>query len=891
MQVVIVESPSKAKTINKYLGAGYQVFASYGHIRDLPSKDGSVDPARDFAMTWELDAGSRKRVNEIAAAVKASDGLILATDPDREGEAISWHILEVLAQKKALKDKPIERVAFNAITKAAVKEAIAQPREIDQDLVDAYLARRALDYLVGFTLSPVLWRKLPGARSAGRVQSVALRLICEREIEIERFIAQEYWTVQAGVSSDGGQPFTARLTIHNGEKLKKFSLADETAATAAKSAVENASFHIASVEAKPTRRNPPPPFTTSTMQQEAARKLGFGASRTMQTAQRLYEGIDIGGETTGLITYMRTDGVDMAPEALRDARDVISGNFGGNYLPDSPRIYKSKQKNAQEAHECIRPTSFARTPGSIRGLDEGQARLYELIWKRAMASQMEAARLEQTTIEVLSTDKQTGLRATGSVIQFDGFLKLYEEGRDDPDTDEAAGVLPKVTPGASADARNVLSEQHFTQPPPRYSEASLVKKLEELGIGRPSTYASILTTLQDRGYVALEQKRFTPDSKGRIVTAFLENFFRRYVEYDFTANLEETLDQISNGDADWKKFLQDFWRDFHATVEETKDLRISEVLDALNESLGPLIFPDKGDGTDPRKCPKCDTGQLSLKTGKFGAFIGCSNYPECQHTRQLSASENNPEQEGDKELGADPASGLAVLLRIGRFGPYVQLGEEDKEKKEKPRRTGLPRGWKVEDIDLERALKLLSLPKEIGPHPEDGTIIEANLGRFGPYVRHNKTYANVPDVEELFEIGINRAIALIEEKKANPGRGRGQAAKPLKELGEHPETGKPVNVLDGRYGPYVKHEKTNATIPKGTDPATVTLEQALELIAAREKKKPTKKKATKKKAAAKKTTKKATKKTTKKATKKATKKTATKKKATKKATKKVTEAT
>ncbi|MEM6538759.1 MAG: type I DNA topoisomerase [Pseudomonadota bacterium] len=879
MRVVIVESPSKAKTINKYLGTDYKVFASYGHIRDLPSKDGSVDPARDFAMTWELDSGSRKRVNEIASAVKDADGLILATDPDREGEAISWHILDVLTQKKALKGKPVERVAFNAITKSAVKEAIANPREIDQDLVDAYLARRALDYLVGFTLSPILWRKLPGSRSAGRVQSVALRLICEREIEIELFTAEEYWTVSASVTADQSAPFTARLTIHEGEKLKKFTLNNEESALAAKAAIDQATFSIASVEAKPTRRNPPPPFTTSTMQQEAARKLGFGASRTMQTAQRLYEGIDIGGETTGLITYMRTDGVDMAPEATRDARDTISSSFGDSYLPEKPRVYKSKQKNAQEAHECIRPTSFARTPGSIRGLDEGQARLYELIWKRSMASQMEAARLEQTTIDVLSTDKKTGLRATGSVVTFDGFLKLYEEGRDDPDGEEGSGVLPKVTQGAAASTKDSKAEQHFTQPPPRYSEASLVKKLEELGIGRPSTYASILSTLQDRGYVALDQKRFIPDSKGRIVTAFLENFFRRYVEYDFTANLEETLDEISNGDVDWKRFLSEFWQDFSATVDGTKELRITEVLDALNEALAPLIFPPKEDGTDPRLCPKCSDGQLSLKTGKFGAFIGCANYPDCQFTRQLSAAENEVEQQGDRELGLDTVSGLPVLLRIGRFGPYVQLGPEDKESKEKPRRTGLPKGWKAEDIDLEKALKLLSLPREIGAHPDDGVMIEANLGRFGPYVKHSKTYANVPDVEELFEIGINRAVALIEEKKANPGRGRGQAAKPLKELGDHPDTGKPVNVMDGRYGPYVKHEKTNATIPKGTNPDSVTLEQALELIAEREKKKPTKKRAAKKtatKAASKKTAKKATKKTTKKTTKKATKKTASK---------------
>ncbi|MEM6413852.1 MAG: type I DNA topoisomerase [Pseudomonadota bacterium] len=887
MQVVIVESPSKAKTINKYLGSEYHVLASYGHIRDLPSKDGSVDPDRDFAMTWELDAGSKKRVNEIAQAVKGAEGLILATDPDREGEAISWHILEVLAQKKALKGMPVQRVAFNAITKSAVHEAIASPREIDQDLVDAYLARRALDYLVGFTLSPVLWRKLPGARSAGRVQSVALRLICEREIEIECFTPEEYWSVEADVLSGDAPSFRAKMTIHEGEKLKKFTLNNETSALAAKAAIDNAAFSVDAVEAKPTKRNPPPPFTTSTMQQEAARKLGFSASRTMQTAQRLYEGIDIGGETTGLITYMRTDGIDMAPEALGNLRHTIQNEFGDPYLPKSPRMYKTKQKNAQEAHECIRPTSFSRLPGQIRGLDEGQNKLYALIWKRAMASQMESARLEQTTIDILSTDKKTGLRATGSVVLFDGFLKLYEEGRDEPDGEDGTGVLPKLNAGASASAKNAKAEQHFTQPPPRYSEASLVKKLEELGIGRPSTYASILSTLQDRGYVALEKKRFEPDSKGRIVTAFLENFFRRYVEYDFTANLEGTLDEISNGDVDWKRFLQEFWKDFIATVDETKELRISEVLDALNESLGPLIFPPKEDGSDPRKCPSCDTGRLSLKTGKFGAFIGCSEYSECRYTRQLSAADKSDEPTGDKVLGTDPETGLEALLRIGRFGPYVQLGHEDKEKKEKPKRTGIPKGWAVDEVDFEKAMKLLTLPRQIGPHPEDGEPIEANLGRFGPYVKHGKIYANLPDVNELFEVGINRAVALIEEKKANPRAGRGAAAKPLKELGDHPETGKPVNVMNGRYGPYVKHEKTNATLPQGVEPDTVTLEQALELIAEREKKKPTKKKTAKKKTTKKKVAKKkATKKTT---SKKATKKKVSKKKTTKKAATKAEE--
>ena len=853
MQVVIVESPSKAKTINKYLGSGFKVLASYGHIRDLPSKDGSVKPEEDFAMHWEADPASRKRINEIAEAVKKADRLILATDPDREGEAISWHLLETLAQKKALKDVKIDRVAFNAITKSAVQEAMAHPRHIDQDLVDAYLARRALDYLVGFTLSPVLWRKLPGARSAGRVQSVALRIICDRETEIETFVAEEYWTVAAQATSEASAPFEARLVTLDGEKLKKFTLNNEAAAAAAKKAVESASFTIDAVEAKPARRNPPPPFTTSTLQQEAARKLGFNAQRTMRTAQRLYEGVDIGGETTGLITYMRTDGVDMAPEAVSDARRSIGKEFGDNYVPEAPRVYKTKAKNAQEAHECIRPTSFSRLPAKLRGLDDDQARLYELIWKRAMASQMEAARLETTTIDILSSDKKTGLRATGSVILFDGFLALYEEGRDDAEGEDGSGVLPKVRQGAKAEARDVKADQHFTQPPPRYSEASLVKRLEELGIGRPSTYASILSTLRDRGYVTMDKNRFIPDSKGRIVTAFLENFFARYVEYDFTANLEEQLDEISAGDEDWKAFLRAFWKEFQAAVEEVGELRITDVLEALNVSLAPLIFPPKEDGSDPRACPNCEGGRLSLKTGKFGAFIGCSNYPDCNYTRQLSAAITGEDAaaQADKALGIDPESGLEVWLKIGRFGPYIQLGEQDKESKEKPKRSGIPKTWNVEDVDLEKALMLLSLPRAIGPHPEDGEVIEAGLGRFGPFVRHGKTYANLPSVDEVFEVGLNRAVTLIEEKKANPRGGRGAAAKPLRELGAHPETGEPVNVMNGRYGPYVKHEKTNATLPQGTAPESVTLEEALSLIAAKEKK-PAKKKATKKKAAKKK---------------------------------------
>lgn len=883
MQVVIVESPSKAKTINKYLGSNYTVLASYGHIRDLPSKDGSVDPDNDFEMIWEIDTSSKKRMNEIADALKGADRLILATDPDREGEAISWHILDVLQKKKALKDVAIDRVAFNAITKKAVHEAIAAPRKIDQDLVDAYLARRALDYLVGFNLSPVLWRKLPGSRSAGRVQSVALRIICQREIEIEKFEPREYWSVAGQAVAGAKTPFAARLLTHEGKKLTKFSLENEAMATAAKAAVEAASFTVQSVEAKPSKRNPPPPFTTSTMQQEAARKLGFNAARTMRTAQRLYEGIDIGGETTGLITYMRTDGVDMAPEAIGDSRSTITNEFGATYLPDSPRVYKTKAKNAQEAHECIRPTSFSRAPSTLKSLDSDQFRLYELIWKRAIASQMESARLENTSIDILSADQQTGLRASGSVILFDGFLKLYEEGMDDAESEDGSGVLPKLTEGEAVALNDVKADQHFTQPPPRFSEASLVKRLEELGIGRPSTYASILSVLRDRGYVEMEKNRFIPDSKGRIVTAFLENFFPKYVEYDFTADLEQTLDEISAGDADWKAFLHAFWKEFHAAVEGTSELRITQVLDALNESLGSLIFPAREDGSPPRDCTLCDDGQLSLKTGRFGAFIGCSNYPDCKFTRQLSAAiKGEDEPAGDKVLGTDPETGLDVLLRKGRFGPYIQLGEEDKEAETKPKRSSIPKGWDASTVDLEQGLKLLSLPRLVGPHPEDNEPIEAGLGRYGPFIKHGKLYANLPTVEDVFEVGLNRAITLLAEKKANP-RGR-KTAKPLRELGNHPTTGEPVNIMDGRYGPYVKHQKTNATIPSGTDPEHLTLDHAVELITAKEKK-PAKKKATKKKATKKKATKKATKK---KATKKATTKKATAKKAaTKKATKKV----
>ena len=845
MNVVVVESPAKAKTINKYLGSNYIVLASYGHVRDLPSKDGSVLPDDDFSMSWEVDARASKRLADIADAMKGADTLILATDPDREGEAISWHVLEVLKKKKVLKDAKVQRVVFNAITKTAVTEAMKAPRDIDMELVDAYLARRALDYLVGFTLSPVLWRKLPGSRSAGRVQSVALRLVVDREIEIEAFKTQEYWTVEATVNA-GSDPFTARLVKHDAKRLTKFDLGDEATAQAARQAVQAAQFTITAVDKKPGKRSPPPPFTTSTLQQEASRKLGFSAQRTMQAAQKLYEGIDIGGETVGLITYMRTDGIQSAPEALVEARQVIEGRFGKDYVPETARYYKTKAKNAQEAHEAIRPTSLARNPGSLR-LEADLGRLYELIWKRMIASQMESARIERTSIDLDSPDGKTGLRASGQVVLFDGYLAVYEEGRDD-EGDEDGGRLPMVKEGATAKVLEARADQHFTEPPPRYSEASLVKKMEELGIGRPSTYASILTVLRERDYVRMDKNRFIPEDKGRLVTAFLEQFFHRYVEYDFTAALEEKLDLVSAGEMEWKQLLRDFWKDFHAAVGEISELRVTNVLDALNEALGPHIFPAKEDGSDARACPTCATGRLSLKTGKFGAFIGCSNYPECRFTRTLANAEGEDGAEsGDRELGTHPVTGQAVWLKIGRFGPYVEMAEG-----EKPKRASLPKGWVPASIDLEKAIRLLSLPREVGNHPDDGAIILAGIGRFGPYVQHSGTYANLDSPEEVFDVGLNRAVTVLAEKRAGGGKGRGRAeATALKDLGLHPETGKPVKILSGRFGPYIKHEATNANVPKGMEPTDLTLEQAVLLIAEREAKGGGKKRPVKAKAAAK----------------------------------------
>ena len=851
MPVVVVESPAKAKKINGYLGSGYTVLASYGHVRDLPPKDGSVLPDSDFEMKWEVASDSKKHIKAIVDALKDDNALILATDPDREGEAISWHLTEALTARKAIKkDTPVSRVVFNAITKSAVTEAMENPREVDAPLVEAYLARRALDYLVGFNLSPVLWRKLPGAKSAGRVQSVCLRLIVEREMEIEVFRPQEYWTVKAQLKTPRGQTYEARLTTLAGKKLDKFDLGNATQAEMAVQAINSRDLVVKSVEAKPATRNPSPPFMTSTLQQEASRKFGMGARQTMSVAQRLYE--------AGLITYMRTDGIDMAPEAVSGARDAIKDKFGATYLPDQPRIYKNKAKNAQEAHECIRPTDMALDTAAAKIADADQRKLYDLIYKRTMASQMAAARLERTVVDVASDDGQVVLRANGQVMVFDGFIAIYEEGKDDSSSDDDDKRLPQITEGEPAEKQSIDPEQHFTQPPPRYTEATLVKKMEELGIGRPSTYASIVTTIQDRGYVEKDKNRLIPQDKGRLVTVFLTNYFRKYVGYDFTADLENQLDEVSAGDADYKKVLGQFWRDFSAAIAETADLRITEVLEKINDVLEPHLFPPNEDGTDPRLCPNCGAGRLSMRTARSGgAFIGCSNYPECRYTRPFGPPD--PEAEASaippegKLLGTDQGDNIRVFK--GRFGPYVQRGEVTEDNK-KPPRTGVPEGWKPEELDLPQALKLLELPRLIGTHPEDGVNVWANLGRYGPYLKHAEntsfkggTNANLETIEDVWTVGMNRAVQLLAEKVASRG-GRGRAAKPIRELGAHPEAGGPVNIYDGKYGPYVKWEKINATIPDTVDPADLTMAQAVDLIderAAKSGKKVTKKKAPAKK--------------------------------------------
>ncbi len=823
-------------------------------MRDLPSRDGSVKPDDDFAMEWEIGERSAKPLDAIARAVKQADHVILATDPDREGEAISWHVLELLKDRKLVQGRDVQRVTFNEITKTAIQEAFRHPRAINQELVEAYLARRALDYLVGFTLSPVLWRKLPGSRSAGRVQSVALRLVCEREDEIQIFKPEEYWTVAAQMATKDGQIFPARLQALDGKPLGKFGLPDEKTALAAVARIEASDFTVSTVERRQIRRNPAPPFITSTLQQEASRKLGFGATKTMRTAQALYEGIDIGGETVGLITYMRTDGVQLGQEAIGQTRALIGSGFGDKYLPESPRVYKSAAKNAQEAHEAIRPTDLFRRPDDVAAhLERDQLRLYELIWKRTVASQMESAVFDQVTVDMLSQDRTVGLRATGQIQVFDGFLKLYQEDRDDVAGDEESETrrLPPLSERDGLDRKSVKPDQHFTQPPPRYTEASLVKKLEELGIGRPSTYASILQVLQDRDYVKLEQRRFVPEDRGRLVTSFLTNFFRRYVEYNFTAELEQKLDKISDGKLDWKALLRDFWKPFVETVDETKNLKFAEVITALDQDLERHLFQRQGDGPDPRACPACADGRLSLKLGKFGAFVGCSNYPACQFTRPLIvANSDEPRQEGDaagpRLLGPDPETGLPVTLRRGPYGAYLQLGPAetaepapvpDAPKKkgakakaaEKPKRVSLPKNMPAADMDLVSALRLLALPRDIGMHPDKGQTITAGIGRFGPYLKLGDRYKNLTADEDVLTIGLNRAVDLLADEGGQGGGARGL----LRTLGEHPADKKPVTLNKGRFGPYVRHGSVMASLSKKQSPDELTLDEAIVLLAAK----------------------------------------------------------
>jgi len=828
MKVVVVESPAKAKTINRYLGSDYKVVASYGHVRDLPAKDGSVLPDSDFAMSWEVDGKSEKHIKTIIEAARGADRLFLATDPDREGEAISWHVREVLNSRRGLKHLDVKRVVFNEVTKNAVIEAFTRPREIDDELVEAYLARRALDYLVGFTLSPVLWRKLPGSRSAGRVQSVALRLICEREGEIEAFKSREYWTIEVQFKTEAGQTFTARLTHLDGKRLERFDLDTEAKARAAADTILRApGFAVAEIDSRQVRRNPFPPFTTSTLQQEASRKLGLGATRTMQIAQRLYEGIDLGGEVVGLITYMRTDGVAIATEAIAAARELIGSDFGPRYVPDQPRLYRSPAKNAQEAHEAIRPTDLARKPADVAGrLDSDQRRLYELIWKRTIASQMASALLEQVAVDITDGTGRLRLRANGSVVVFDGFLALYQEDRDDTPDEEGEGTrLPAMRKAERLARGEVSPNQHFTQPPPRYTEASLVKKLEELGIGRPSTYASILQVLQDRAYVRLEKRRFLPEDRGRLVTAFLTSFFERYVQYNFTADLENQLDDVSGGRIDWKEVLRNFWRDFSAAIDGTKELTITQVLTALDAELGRHFFPSNGPGSDPRLCPSCSAGRLSLKLGKFGAFIGCSNYPNCRYTRPLVLEGEADAAAPETALGSDPESGLAITLKKGPYGHYVQLGEGNGELK--PKRVALPRSVKPADVDLEMALRLLALPRELGRHPETGDTITAGIGRFGAYIKHGATFRSLGADDDVLTIGLNRAVVLLAE----PASERRRGPLLLRELGAHPQGGS-VGLYRGRYGPYVSHDGVIASLPRSSDPGTFSLEDALLLLAA-----------------------------------------------------------
>jgi len=825
--VVVVESPAKAKTINKYLGGGYTVLASFGHVRDLPPKDGSVRPEEGFAMDWAADERGNRQVSAIAKALKGAGTLYLATDPDREGEAISWHVRAMLEEKRALRGVEVHRITFNEITKSAVQYAIAHPRELDQPLIEAYLARRALDYLVGFTLSPVLWRKLPGSRSAGRVQSVALRMVCEREAEIEAFKPREYWTIEAHFTTPAGAPFTARLTHLDGKRLDQFDLNNAVSGNQAKAIVEADQFSVATVERKRVKRHPPAPFTTSTLQQEASRKLGMGAQATMRCAQQLYEGVELDGETTGLITYMRTDGVQMAREAMLAIREHVGGTYGPAYVPAAPREYSSKAKNAQEAHEAIRPTDVSRTPDSVaHRLSPEQRRLYELVWKRAVASQMQSAELDQVAVDIAGA--RARLRANGSIVAFDGFLKLYREDVDDAPEASApddSRMLPPMKERDPLGLGKVLADQHFTQPPPRFSEASLVKRMEELGIGRPSTYASILTVLRDRNYVRMENKRFVPEDRGRLVTAFLTSFFERYVDSNFTASLEEQLDDISGGRADWRAVMQAFWDHFSRAVEQTRDLKISDVIDALDQDLGEHFFPAKEDGSDPRLCPACHQGRLGLKLGRHGSFIGCANYPECQYTRRLAidAGEDGGEtlKEGKRDLGHDPKTGEAITVRRGPYGLYVQQGEADPDdKKRKPRRTSLPKGVEGDGLTLEQALGLLSLPRIVGVHPERKEVIEAGLGRFGPFVRMGSIYGSLDPDDDVLAVGLNRAVDVLAKKLDS-----------VRSMGVHPKDGEPVTVRKGRFGPYAQHGLRVANLPREVAMAEVTLDEVVALLA------------------------------------------------------------
>ena len=774
-------------------------------------------------MDWEADERGNRQVAAIMKALKGASTLYLATDPDREGEAISWHVRAMLEDKHALKGVKVRRITFNEITRTAIRSAMAHPRDLDQPLIEAYLARRALDYLVGFTLSPVLWRKLPGSRSAGRVQSVALRLVCEREAEIEAFRPREYWTVEALFTTPGGAPFTARLTHLDGKRLDQFDLNVEALALRAKAAVEAGRFTVGSVERKRVKRNPPAPFTTSTLQQEASRKLGLGAQQTMRLAQQLYEGVELEGDTVGLITYMRTDGVQMAGEAISAIREHVDGMYGRDYLPVAPREYTSRAKNAQEAHEAIRPTDVVRTPDSVaHALNSDQRRLYELVWKRAVASQMQSAELDQVSVEV-TDGRGLKLRATGSIVAFDGFLKLYREDTDDAEEAEEGKMLPPMAERDPLRRGDVAANQHFTQPPPRYSEASLVKKMEELGIGRPSTYASILSVLQDRNYVRLDKKRFIPEDRGRLVTAFLTSFFQRYVDTGFTANLEEQLDDISDGRADWREVMHAFWEEFSRAVDQTKDLKISDVINALDQDLGAHFFPAREDGADPRVCPACGAGRLGLKLGRYGSFIGCSNYPACQYTRRL-AIENGEEsgetlKEGLRALGPNPETGEEITVRRGPYGLYVQQGENGEDKKQKPRRTSLPRGMEGDSITLDQALGLLSLPRLIGIHPETHEPIEAGIGRFGPYVRMGAVFGSLDRDDDVLAVGINRAVDVLAKKLAS-----------VRTIGPHPRDKELISVKKGRFGPYVQHGKTVANLPRGVAMEDISLEESVRLL-------------------------------------------------------------